>query len=86
MKNGEESFSHNKSRCLGCMHSSRVGTGRERNKSSDQMFNGEWNRLTPVLEAKVKVFCVFLVFLSKMDTTTDEALPERPLISESGYK
>ena len=36
------------------MHSSRVGPGRDRSKSSEHVLDGEWNRLTPVLEAKVR--------------------------------
>lgn len=51
-KEKEKSSSHDKSRCLGCMHSNWVGSGRERTKSSDQVSDGEWNRLTPVMEAK----------------------------------
>jgi len=34
------------------MYSGWVGTGRVRSKSSDHVIDGEWNRLTPVLEAK----------------------------------
>ncbi|XP_078353189.1 rapamycin-insensitive companion of mTOR-like isoform X2 [Oculina patagonica] len=49
---GDKSSSHDKSRCLGCMHSNWVGTGRDRTKSSDHVSDGEWTRLTPVMEAK----------------------------------
>lgn len=56
-KEGDKASSHDKSRCLGCMHSNWVGTGRERTKSSDQLSDGEWARLTPVKEAKVYLVC-----------------------------
>ncbi|XP_074611135.1 rapamycin-insensitive companion of mTOR-like isoform X3 [Acropora palmata] len=50
--NKEASVNHNMSRCLGCMHSSWVGIGRDRSRSSSHMIDGEWNRLTPVIEVK----------------------------------
>ncbi|XP_068727211.1 rapamycin-insensitive companion of mTOR-like isoform X1 [Montipora capricornis] len=50
--NRESNFSHNMARCLSCMHSSLVGTGRDRSRSSSQVKDGEWIRLTPVPETK----------------------------------
>lgn len=54
--NKEGSANHNMSRCLGCMYSSWVGTGRDRSRSSSHAIDGEWNRLTPVIEVKVILF------------------------------
>ena len=53
--NREGTFSHNMARCLSCMHSSLVGTGRDRSRSSSQVKDGEWIRLTPVPETKVDI-------------------------------
>lgn len=46
--------SHDKSRCLGCMYTNRVGTGRDKTKSSDNMNDGEWTKLPPVMEANAE--------------------------------
>ena len=50
----ESHSSHDKSRCLGCMYTKSVGTGRDTTKSSDNMTDGEWTKLPPVMEANVR--------------------------------
>lgn len=56
--------SHDKSRCLGCMYTKSVGTGRDTTKSSDNMTDGEWTKLPPVMEANVRWYFVSFIMSS----------------------
>ena len=60
----ESHSSHDKSRCLGCMYTKIVGTGRDTTKSSDNMTDGEWTKLPPVMEANVRWYFVSFIMSS----------------------
>ena len=60
----ESHSSHDKSRCLGCMYTKSVGTGKDTTKSSDNMTDGEWTKLPPVMEANVRWYFVSFIMSS----------------------